>query len=104
MTQAYAQLVELARRERELVDAGRYDDAAAIGAEWRALVVTLPARPPAEARPLLQEAERLIRETVAAIVAARSAAQAELAHLGRGRKAMASYGATRAVAAFDSRG
>jgi hypothetical protein len=104
MSERYASLVELARRERDLVDAGRYDDAAAIGEEWRALVATLPSRPPAEARPLLEEAERIVRETVGLIVAARSAAQAELAHLGRGRRALSSYGAAEAAAAFDSRG
>jgi len=91
----YEQLLELARRELDLVEAGRWEDAAALEAERRELVAALPMQAPAEARDLLERTRELVRRTAAVTDAELAAVRAQLTALRRMRPALATYvGAT----------
>jgi hypothetical protein len=72
----YASLVVLAERERALVDEGRLEELAPLGAERDALIATLPARAPHSARPALERAHALQVATATAL----RASLAELRH------------------------
>lgn len=88
----YDVLVDLARRERDLIDGCLWDDLLDLQAERSRLVETLPPRPPATARPALEHAMSLNASNEIAIRAALQVAGHALEHLGRGRRALASYG------------
>ena len=96
----YRALVALAERERDLIDAGRWDDLAGIERDRRAIGATLPDLPPAEARPFLEQAGELVVGNVERIAAAIEQTRAELTQLGQGRRALASYAAGPAAARF----
>lgn len=66
----YGALVGFAEREHTMVLDERYDELAALAAERRALVATLPATPPPSARPHLERAASLQMATTAALQAA----------------------------------
>ncbi|MEZ5102676.1 MAG: hypothetical protein R3C15_23350 [Thermoleophilia bacterium] len=87
----YDVLVELARRERDLIDGCLWDDLLDLQARRGSLVESLPARPPAEARAALETASALGASNEVALRAALEVAGRELSHLGRGRRALASY-------------
>lgn len=87
----YDVLVELARRERALIDGCLWDDLLDLQAQRGSLVETLPSRPPDEARGALEAARALSASNEIALRAALDGAGRELAHLGRGRRALASY-------------
>jgi hypothetical protein len=91
MTGGYQQVLELTRRQRALIDAGDWPGAAALGAAWLELVDGLPADAPEEARALLEEAASLARSNTAELEALVAWVSGELEHLGRGRRALASY-------------
>jgi hypothetical protein len=59
----YAAILELTERELQLAGMGRVEDLHALGAEWRALVAQLPARPADAARPLLERAALMHERT-----------------------------------------
>lgn len=87
----YWKLVALARREAELIADGRLEQLDELHGEWDALVATLPATPPAHARPALAETQRLVASSTAALAAAVERAGGELNRLGAGRRAAAAY-------------
>jgi hypothetical protein len=99
----YEQLLELTRRQRALIDAGRWPEAAALGNRWQELVDSLPEQAPEEARPLLEEAARIAWSNTAAIEALAHEVAFELEHVGRGRRAIASYGGGSLDASLDQR-
>ena len=91
MTRGYAQLVELLEAEAELLRDRRFEEVPALQAEREALISTLPAVPPAGAKPLLERARELLRDNTTRITIARAEIASGLAHLGRGRRAVAAY-------------
>ncbi|MCW2977719.1 MAG: hypothetical protein JWM06_3000 [Actinomycetia bacterium] len=91
MTERYQRLLELTRTQRTLIDAGDWSGAVSLGAEWQELVDGLPDRAPDAVRPLLEEAASIAWSNTAAIEALAAEVSRELAHLGRGRRALASY-------------
>jgi hypothetical protein len=93
MTERYEQLLALTRRQRDLVDDGLWQEAVAAGQAWQELVSTLPEQAPPEARPLLEEAASIAWSCTAAIEALVAGLSRELEHVGRGRRALASYAA-----------
>ena len=105
MTDPYARLLTLARQERELVVAGDWEGLAAIGLEQAELRGSLPDRPPVGARPLLEEAIRIVATTAGLIESRIDDARDELVGLGRGRTALAGYaGPAAPVAELDWQG
>ncbi|HEY6781568.1 MAG TPA: hypothetical protein VI111_11470 [Thermoleophilaceae bacterium] len=91
MNPSYEQLVELAERERDLIAAGRFDDLAALDDERGALVDTLPAVPPAQARPALERAAALQEENTRSLAAALVETRHGLLDIRRGRRTARSY-------------
>jgi hypothetical protein len=91
VTRGYAQLVELLEAEAELLRDRRYEEVPALQAERDALMATLPANPPAAARPLLERARQLLLDNTTRITIARAEVASSLGHLGRGRRAVAAY-------------
>jgi hypothetical protein len=87
----YTLLLELARRESELIDARRWAEAAELGQARAAMVAELPADPPPEARAELQQALEIVEASADKAAAARAELQTELAHLESGRRAVAAY-------------
>jgi hypothetical protein len=88
----YERLVAIARREAELIAAGRWEDLPALEDERRAATAGLPEQPPVEAMWPLAEAHRLVSQNVADLRYAIETRRADLAMLGRGRRAVAGYG------------
>lgn len=86
---SYETLVTLARRELELVEQGRWDELPALDAERRSLIDELPAVPPAEARPHLAEAERIVSRSIQVSALALADTRARLAQLRGRRRALA---------------
>ncbi|HEY1370792.1 MAG TPA: hypothetical protein VGF23_27005 [Gaiellaceae bacterium] len=91
MSHDYAQLVHLLEVEADLLRDGRFEEVPAVQAEREALIEELPATPPAAARPLLERARDLLRDNTTRITIARTEIASGLAHLGRGRRAVAAY-------------
>jgi hypothetical protein len=87
----YESLVELARREFELVKAEAYDALPEIWAERKALVATLPATPPASARTALEEALGLQRAMAALLEARLGDAGVTMRRVAHGRVAVSGY-------------
>ncbi len=87
----YERLLELTRSQQELIAGGRWPEAVAAGEAWQQLVDTLPDRAPEEARALLEQAEEIAWSNTASIEAHAAALARELEHVGRGRRALASY-------------
>jgi len=90
----YERLLELTRSQQELITGGRWDEAVAAGEAWQQIADTLPGEPPEEARTLLEQAASLAWSNTASIEAHVTAIARELEHLGRGRRAIASYAAS----------
>lgn len=91
MTSGYELLVDLARREAELVANGHLEELRALQEEREQLRQALPAIPPAEAKPLLEEAFALTRSTEAVLQAALAETATELRRLAEGRRAVQAY-------------
>jgi len=88
---AYERLLELAERRLELLETGRLDDAVAAGEEQQRLLAALPERAPAEAAPLLERLEVVLRRTAEqAEVSLRRTAH-DLNALRRARPALMAY-------------
>ena len=91
MTSPYERLLELTRFQQELITGGRWPEAVAAGEAWQRLVDALPAQAPPEAQSLLEQAESIAWSNTAAIEAFAAAVSHDLEHVGRGRRALASY-------------
>ena len=99
---AYARLVELARRERELVQQARYDELTELLAEHDALVAGLAGPAPAAARPFLEEALELSRANELQLEAGLDRLRHELVALGQHRHVVRSYGGVTPRATLDA--
>jgi len=102
----WAELVTLAERERELVEAGRWEDAVAASAVRLAAAQAL-GTPPAEARPHLERLHGVQTQITAAIASARAFTLQRLGGLQRSRTAVTGYltaGYRRAPSRIDGRG
>ena len=91
----YERLAELAERELAIVCAfepRRIDELLSVIEERDALVATLPARPPAFARPALARAFALQERTSATLVRLRGELGRSLGELERARRAAHGYG------------
>jgi len=91
MTVGYDRLRELTRLQAELIGAGLYHEAIAVGSQWTAHASTLPAVAPEEALPLLEEALAIAAGNAATLAAGAAQIAAQIEHVGRGRRAIASY-------------
>jgi hypothetical protein len=91
MTAAYDLLAELAERELELVSAGAIDRLPSVHTQREALVASLPARPPAEARGALERAAATQARVTTALESRRQQLAAELDRVGKGRVALRGY-------------
>jgi hypothetical protein len=88
---AYAELVVLAERELELVQADRLEELGALHSRRAELIRALPAAPPAEALPLLEQAAHLQARTESALERVMAHTAAELQSVRRGRHAVQAY-------------
>jgi hypothetical protein len=80
-TAAYETLARSFERELELVGEGRFDEVATLQAERAAFLVTLPAIPPANARPALQRAALMNKRVEIEILRCREALLLDLANV-----------------------
>ena len=104
MNDPYEQIVELARREAELVEQGRLEELAAVWAERDAVTSQLPGRPPVTAREALVEADRIVRSTHDRICTLLQEVGEQIGQLSSGRRAVSGYGGAAAPRALDARG
>ena len=104
MSDPYEQILELARREAELVEQGRFEELAPLWAERDALVASLESRPPVTARDALVEADRIVRATHERVCALLSELGVQIGQLSNGRRAVSGYGGAVAPRALDARG
>jgi hypothetical protein len=100
----YERILELARREAELVDQGRLEQLAAVWAERDELVASLGPRPPESAREPLLEADRVVRATHERICALLQELGEQIGQLSSGRRAVSGYGGAQQPRALDARG
>lgn len=89
----WVELGELARRERAVVDGGRWEELPALQDARGALIAGLERPLPAEAEPLLRAVLAQSRATEQALQVALAQTEAELGTVRRGRRAMAGYSA-----------
>jgi hypothetical protein len=104
----YQALVALAEEERALALDGRWDDLQGVLDRRAAVIASLPAADPVDARPLLERALAAHAQAHGALSAARAAVLAELGDTCHARAAAAGYraaaGAQAATRAADYRG
>jgi hypothetical protein len=79
--EAYETLARSFERELELVGERRFDEVATLQAERGELIATLPATPPASARPALQRAALMNKRVEIEILRCREALLRELVHV-----------------------
>jgi hypothetical protein len=91
VTNAYADLAALAELELEMALDGRIDEMTAIHAKRAELIASLPPVPPRSAEAALRRAAVAQEQTTAALATAARAIKAQIAHLERGRGAVAAY-------------
>jgi 5,10-methylenetetrahydrofolate reductase len=91
VTSAYAELVELAELELELVQSGQLDELPSIHVRRTELVSSLPEQAPAEAQPSLEAAAAIQAKTEAALERVITQMAAELQAIRRGRHAVQAY-------------
>jgi hypothetical protein len=99
---AYARLVELARREHELVSEGRMLELPALHAEREELVASLPAQAPPAARAYLERALELAQATEGLLGAALAKSRADLGALSAHRRVAASYAGVAPAITLDA--
>jgi hypothetical protein len=87
----YEALCELAEQELELLGAGRLDEVAPVDEQRTALIATLPAVPPAEARHALERCVLLERRVMVELVRARELVLVALAEVQHGQRAAHGY-------------
>jgi hypothetical protein len=92
VTDPYDTLLELTQREHALVLAGAWEQLAAVDMTRRALMASLPERPPIEARAALAQAVALQTATTGLLSSQVRELRRSLGHVARGRVAMQGYG------------
>lgn len=90
VSEAYEQLLALARRQQEVVETGRLDELELLLAEWEALAAVLP-EPTSDERELLEAIEVIVWSSVATLDKALYETAQTLSLIRRGRKAIGSY-------------
>lgn len=94
----YEALVRFAERELELARAGQLEEVSELQERRAAHVALLPSYPPADARPALERAAALQRETSVVLAMAARSAVDSLRKVDRGRVAARSYAPAGGVA------
>jgi hypothetical protein len=87
----YERLADSFERELELVGDGRLDEVAQLAADRDALIASLPATPPASARPALERAQLLSKRVMVEIVRRRDAVLADLGRVAQGDRTARGY-------------
>jgi hypothetical protein len=77
----YERLADSYERELELVGEGRLEELSQLTADRDALIASLPATPPASARPALERAQLMSKRVMVEILRRRDAVLAELGRL-----------------------
>lgn len=94
----YETLARMVERQLELLGAGQLDELDALKAERAALIASLPARPPACARPALERTALTQKRVAIEIMRRREAIVLQLAQLERVRQTARGYAPPRAHA------
>ena len=92
MTEQYQRLLTLAKLEHELALQGDFEGMERLDAERRSIVATLPAKPPAAAKPALVEMARIQADTTAVLSEARARVASEMGEVDRTSATAQSYG------------
>ena len=92
MTEPYQRLLTLAKLEHELALQGDLEGMERLDVERRALVASLPDKPPAAAKPLLVEMARIQAATTAALAEARKRIADEMGDVEKTGETARSYG------------
>ena len=87
----YERIAESYERELELVGEGRLDEVGELAADRDALNATLPATPPASARPALERAQLISKRVMIEIVRCRDAVVAELGRVAQADRTARGY-------------
>jgi hypothetical protein len=87
----YERLADSLERELELVGEGRFDEVVELAADRDALIATLPATPPASARPALERAQLISKRVMIEIVRRRDAVVAELGRVAQADRTARGY-------------
>ncbi|MGZ4195999.1 MAG: hypothetical protein ACXVFQ_06495 [Solirubrobacteraceae bacterium] len=87
----YERLAESFERELELVGEGRLDEVAQLASSREALIASLPATPPASARPALERAQLLSKRVMVEILRRRDAVLADLGRVAQGDRTARGY-------------
>ena len=92
----YERLADTFELELELVGEGRLDEVALLVADRDALIASLPATPPASARPALERAALMSKRVMIEIVRRRDAVLADLGRVAQGDRTARGYAPKRA--------
>lgn len=87
----YRRLVEIAETEIALIQAGHYDEAMRLTADWAEARGLLPSKPPREAEPLLRRALALTAQTDQSLKAGMAELQREMGSVGQTRTVGRAY-------------
>jgi hypothetical protein len=87
----YERLADSFERELELVGDGRLDEVAQLAADRDALIASLPATPPASARPALERAQLLSKRVMVEILRRRDVVIADLGRVAQGNRTAEGY-------------
>jgi hypothetical protein len=104
MSDPYALFEAYARQEQELLAWGRLEEIAELGAKFQALAATLPAEPPASARPALEAARSVVASNVALVEARLAEIRSDLSRLACERRTRATYYSTQPAPSVDAQG
>jgi flagellar protein FliS len=91
MSAPYERLADSFELELELVGAGRLDELAQLTADREALISTLPATPPASARPALERAALMSKRVMIEITRRRDAIVADLGRVAQADRTARGY-------------
>jgi hypothetical protein len=92
LTEPYQRLLTLAKLEHELALQGDVEGLERLDAERRQIVATLPAKPPAAAKPALVEMASIQAETTRVLMEAKRELAAEMGDVDRTSATAQSYG------------
>jgi hypothetical protein len=92
----YERLASSYELELELVVEGRLDEVLQANADREALMASLPATPPAAARPALERAELMRKRAMIELARTRDAIIAELQQVAQGQRTASGYAPPRA--------
>jgi hypothetical protein len=87
----YERLADSFERELELVGEGRLDEVAQLAADRDALIATLPATPPASARPALERAQSMSERVMIEVIRRRDGILAELGRVAQADRTARGY-------------